>query len=201
MALRLIARSTQVQVHGYIHQARVYRDAEWNEYRVRIYLNGQLNAAADYHTSDKQDAHDTMQAYETNWLKAATKPGDIRSEIAALKNAVTQALATGDTDAAMRAIEELNAASEEAGARGIGEAIVYSLDHFQPADMDNHARAVTLNAQANARGWHNTATGEMAVAESETDSGIAKAWRDSAKNAQHWSAYWSALALSHLASE
>ena len=145
MTLRLIARSTQVQVHGYIHQARVYRDAEWNEYRVRIYLNGQLNAAADYHTSDKQDAQDTMQAYESNWLKAATKPAEVK--------------------------------------------------------MDSHARAVTLNAQANARGWHNTATGEIAVAESETDSGIAKAWRDSAKNAQHWSAYWSALALSHLCAE
>lgn len=37
-------------------QAKVYRDAEWNEYRVRFYFDGQLNAEADYFTGDKQDA-------------------------------------------------------------------------------------------------------------------------------------------------
>ncbi len=36
--------------------AKVYRDSEWDEYRVRLYLNGVLNAAADYHTEDKADA-------------------------------------------------------------------------------------------------------------------------------------------------
>lgn len=39
--------------------ARVYRDSEWNEYRVRFFRGGKYESAADYHTDDKQDALDT----------------------------------------------------------------------------------------------------------------------------------------------
>lgn len=42
--------------------AKVYRDSEWQEYRVRLYLNGELNTAADYFTGDKADAIDTAAA-------------------------------------------------------------------------------------------------------------------------------------------
>lgn len=41
-------------------QARVYRDSEWNEYRVRFHKLSDavwvLQPAADYHTDDKRDA-------------------------------------------------------------------------------------------------------------------------------------------------
>lgn len=41
----------------------IYRDAEWDEYRVRFYINGKHQKDADYHTTDKQDAYDTAAAY------------------------------------------------------------------------------------------------------------------------------------------
>lgn len=42
--------------------AKVYRDTEWNEYRVKFYDdNGQHMVNADYHTDDKADAQDTAR--------------------------------------------------------------------------------------------------------------------------------------------
>ncbi len=39
--------------------AKIYRDTEWGEYRVKFYRAGQHQQDADYHTEDKQDAIDT----------------------------------------------------------------------------------------------------------------------------------------------
>jgi hypothetical protein len=39
--------------------AKVYRDTDWQEYRVKFYARGQHLQNADYHTDDKQDAIDT----------------------------------------------------------------------------------------------------------------------------------------------
>ena len=36
--------------------AKVYRDSEWNEFRVRFYFDGILNEDADYFCADKQEA-------------------------------------------------------------------------------------------------------------------------------------------------
>lgn len=55
----------------------------------------------------------------------------IQNEITTLKAAVQAAIRSDDEDTAARALEELNAASEEAGAAGVGEAIVYELAHFR----------------------------------------------------------------------
>lgn len=49
--LRKIASFT----HGY-SSTKVYRDVEFNEYRVRLFVGGVLRQAADYHTDDKNDA-------------------------------------------------------------------------------------------------------------------------------------------------
>lgn len=49
---------------------KVYRDSEWQEYRVRSYPNGKLYAPADYHTTDKQDALDTALGILTKLLYA-----------------------------------------------------------------------------------------------------------------------------------
>lgn len=38
-------------------QAKVYRDAEWEEYRVKHYTDGKHHTEADYHTDDKEEAH------------------------------------------------------------------------------------------------------------------------------------------------
>jgi len=42
--------------------AKVYRDSDWQEYRVRLYIRGELHAPADYYTSDKADAISTAAA-------------------------------------------------------------------------------------------------------------------------------------------
>lgn len=44
-----------------IIEARAYRDAESDEYRVRFYRDGKLNEAADSFHPDKDDALSTMR--------------------------------------------------------------------------------------------------------------------------------------------
>lgn len=38
---------------------RIYRDAERNEFRARLFVDGKVYAPADYHTDDLDDAWDT----------------------------------------------------------------------------------------------------------------------------------------------
>lgn len=45
---------------------KVYRDTEWNEFVIQFFENGQHQAEADYHTDDKEDAHDTA----AKWLSS-----------------------------------------------------------------------------------------------------------------------------------
>ena len=45
--------------------AKVYKDSEWGEYRVKHYTDGKHHVKADYHTDDKEDAHGTAKS----WLK------------------------------------------------------------------------------------------------------------------------------------
>lgn len=42
-------------------QAKVYRDAEWDEFVVVFYAAGVRQAGADYHTSDRGDAIGTCR--------------------------------------------------------------------------------------------------------------------------------------------
>jgi len=42
------------------HKAKVYKDMDWQEHRVKFYSpEGKHYTEADYHTDDKEDAHDT----------------------------------------------------------------------------------------------------------------------------------------------
>lgn len=43
--------------------AKVYKDADWGEYRVKHYVDGAHQAKADYHTDDASDATDTAKAF------------------------------------------------------------------------------------------------------------------------------------------
>lgn len=43
------------------HQAKVYYDSEWQEYKVKLIYEGYMQD--EYCTSDKQDALDTAQYY------------------------------------------------------------------------------------------------------------------------------------------
>lgn len=42
-------------------QAKVYRDAEWQEWVVQFYRNGAKLTDASYHTTDEVDAHQTAR--------------------------------------------------------------------------------------------------------------------------------------------
>jgi len=56
--MRLLAKYEEGQ-----RAVKVYKNAEWNEYVVQYYDNGQRNPEADYHTDDKQDAIDSASSY------------------------------------------------------------------------------------------------------------------------------------------
>jgi len=55
--------------------ANINRDKETREYKVRLFIDGKHQAAADYHTDDLDDARDTAKAMvaqaETRSAKAA----------------------------------------------------------------------------------------------------------------------------------
>lgn len=55
-------------------KAVVYRDTEWDEFRVKFHQGGVYLAKADYHTEDKEDALDTARSF----AEATTygNPGD-----------------------------------------------------------------------------------------------------------------------------
>lgn len=63
MALRKLTSFSSTS--GQYRTATVYRDAEWDEYRVRFYREGVYQEGADYHTDDKQDAMDTASIFCT----------------------------------------------------------------------------------------------------------------------------------------
>lgn len=44
-------------------EAHVYKDSEWGEHRVKFHRNGVHQTKADYHTDDKEDAHDTAKHF------------------------------------------------------------------------------------------------------------------------------------------
>lgn len=51
---------------------KTYKDTNWNEYRVKTYIEGQHQIDADYHTDDKEDALDTARAIVARYTAAAT---------------------------------------------------------------------------------------------------------------------------------
>jgi hypothetical protein len=49
---------------------KTYRDTDWNEYRVKTYIEGQHQQDADYHTDCKDDALDTARAIVARYTNA-----------------------------------------------------------------------------------------------------------------------------------
>lgn len=57
MALRLKGTHTEGD-----YSAKVYKDNDWNEHRVKFYHKGKhLGEGPDYHTDDPEDAHSTAK--------------------------------------------------------------------------------------------------------------------------------------------
>lgn len=44
------------------HHAKVYKDTEWGEHRVKFFIHGKHHEPADYHTDDVEDAHQTARS-------------------------------------------------------------------------------------------------------------------------------------------
>jgi hypothetical protein len=44
-------------------KADVYRDSEWQEFRVKFYVRGQYQKNADMHTDDRRDADFTASEW------------------------------------------------------------------------------------------------------------------------------------------
>jgi hypothetical protein len=60
MSLRLIDSATPFGPFGNAgHIAKIHWNSEFQEYRVRLYINGKPCPNADYFTDDKQDAENT----------------------------------------------------------------------------------------------------------------------------------------------
>jgi hypothetical protein len=81
--IRLVKTHEKMDSEGQKRTAKVYKDHEWNEYRVKHFTNGKYHHDADYHTDDADDAHNTAKAFlkeeiilEKNWIAGAIKhPG------------------------------------------------------------------------------------------------------------------------------
>jgi hypothetical protein len=71
MSLRKIESVTNTKTGK---SATVYRDSEWNEYRVRFYKDGKHMTDADYHTDSKSDAQFTAR---TVWSGGPLKNGEV----------------------------------------------------------------------------------------------------------------------------
>jgi hypothetical protein len=63
--VRSLAEASNMRLKATIHSdcgnhcAKIYKDTEWNEHRVKFHINGQHHEPADYHTDDYHDAHGT----------------------------------------------------------------------------------------------------------------------------------------------
>lgn len=58
------------------HVAKVRHDKDYGEFRVEIHSDGVHNKNADYHTDDKEDAHDTAKAMLAHAVKHAKPLGE-----------------------------------------------------------------------------------------------------------------------------
>lgn len=61
MARRLIHTASYTTRTGAVHTAKVYRDAEYDEWVIRFAAFGVTLQKEDYHTSDKDDAISTAE--------------------------------------------------------------------------------------------------------------------------------------------
>lgn len=59
------------------HKATVHRDVEWGEYRVKHHIDGKHQTEADYHTDDKEEAHNHAKNFVS---KAKNESVDTQTE-------------------------------------------------------------------------------------------------------------------------
>jgi hypothetical protein len=80
------------------HAAKVYKDTDWDEHRVKFFSGDTHHKDADYHTDDVEDAHDTAKTQLRDMAKKAMKEeAEQIHELSkgTLKSYVKKALDTG----------------------------------------------------------------------------------------------------------
>lgn len=83
ISMRLV--KTHVGQNGY--SAKVYKDSDWGEFRVKYFKDGKhLGEKADYHTDDKDDAHDTAQSQLERYAKVQNE--DVDAKFGEFKNKI-----------------------------------------------------------------------------------------------------------------
>jgi hypothetical protein len=112
--LRLI--STHTGPKG--HVAKVYKDKDWGEHRVRFYSpEGKHYPESDYHTDDKEDAHDTAK-FALNRYKHGGKAKHFAQGDSVIDDAGTRA-----TNKAYENFQRIQKEENEADANMIPNAI------------------------------------------------------------------------------
>jgi hypothetical protein len=66
------------ETNGKQLMAKVYKDMDWNEYRVKHYENGSHLTEADYHTNDKEEALEYAKNYANGKFETQTHQPEYR---------------------------------------------------------------------------------------------------------------------------
>lgn len=131
-ALKLIATHTSKDGKKV---AKHYRDAEWDEHRVKHFIDGVHQKNADYHTDDKSDASGTAKKwvseakeseYSANLSLAGDKSVDDKTKPIKIKNAAGKVVSSHSTvSAAFQTYKNMpnNAGHKIVGYKTVGESI------------------------------------------------------------------------------
>ena len=83
------------------HVAKVYKDKDWGEHRVKFFSpEGKHHAEGDYHTDDLRDAHDTAKGQLNRYKQGgkAKRYGDGGSTVDASKGAYEKSIGPSEED-------------------------------------------------------------------------------------------------------
>lgn len=92
-------------------KAKIYKDNEWGEHRVKFYTHGKHHKNADYHTDDPKDAHDTAK----HWLhKMNNEAVDVSMDTRKAALGAVKKNTRGFTDSVKHREDEGNTAADRA---------------------------------------------------------------------------------------
>lgn len=80
--MKLITKQNE-QINGADLLIKVYRNAEYNEYVNRLFIDGVELIDSSYHTDDKQDALDSMEALFSWYKNQLNNPQEALNELLA----------------------------------------------------------------------------------------------------------------------
>lgn len=132
--LRLL--KTHASADGKKH-AKVYRDSEWEEYRVKHYSDGKHHKDADYHTDDKEDAHNRANRHVTEGMLNSLNPNALVIETVSVNESDDHigARTTGKTHVTMHKDDAKYIKGMSHGEKRHLGGIIHSSDEHHPGKM------------------------------------------------------------------